>query len=356
MSLTVLAAPPLVFGRVPRPPVVWRPLDERRKPSGWSRLGPRRIVGTCVHRMEGTLRGSEQHFLSDDPHGRDALTDFGIGGILDGDLDGTIWGWLLPEDDRAPWASGPCDGLEGDGPAFVRAFGVAAVNRDLRSIELSGRGDTPVTPRQLAALAALVAHTHDQAGVPWHAFPVHPASGVVTQLQHWEFAVKGCPGPVLRGLTDAYQDRARAIMRAWQTAPPMPAPPTAPGPLPLPPVPPAVPVRPRVPYASGQDLAVAAWQFGSTERLLLDGAVEVVPGTDGARRYVFDPAGVVSNAWLARGHAEGEFPAITAWRQFPPMAADSPPREAVRFANGWTLWSPGLGRGWFWLGRDGAIR
>jgi hypothetical protein len=89
-------------GRVAKPLVVVRHLGPDRKPRGWSRLGPRRIVGTCVHRMEGTLWGTEQHFLSDDPHGRDALTYYGIGGALDGDLDGVIWEWLGEDDDRSP--------------------------------------------------------------------------------------------------------------------------------------------------------------------------------------------------------------------------------------------------------------
>ncbi len=216
----VMTSAAVTFGRVARPDVVPRHLvsdqDPARKPSGWSRLGPRRIVGTCVHRMDGTLRGSETHFLSDDPHGRDALADFGIGGALDGALDGVIWEWLAEDDDRSPWASGPADGLEGDGVAFVRAHGREAINRDLRSIEVSGRFTTPVTPRQLDALCQLVAYVHDRAGVPWHQFPTHPRSGVVTQLQHWHFATKDCPGPVLRGLTATYQARARAIMRAAQ--------------------------------------------------------------------------------------------------------------------------------------------
>ncbi len=175
----------VVFRRIVKPPVVARHLTPDRKPLGWSRLGQRRIVGTVVHRMEGTLRGSEQYFLSDDPHGREALADYGIGGALDGDLDGVIWEWIAEDDDRSPWASGPSDGLEGDGPGFVRAYGVAAINRDLRSIELSGKGETPVTPKQFEALCQLIAYVHDRAEIPWDSFPRHPISGVVTQLQHW---------------------------------------------------------------------------------------------------------------------------------------------------------------------------
>jgi hypothetical protein len=52
--------------------------------------------------------------------------------------------------------------------------------------------------------------------VPWSDFPVNPATGVVTQMQHFEFAIKACPFPIVRGLTDEYQERVRTIMRAAQ--------------------------------------------------------------------------------------------------------------------------------------------
>ena len=323
----------MVSGRVAKPPVVARHLGPERKPRGWSRLGPRRIVGTCIHRMEGTLRGTEQHFLSDDPHGRDALTDYGIGGALDGDLDGVIWEWVGEDDDRSPWASGPADGLEGDGPAFVRAYGVAAINRDLRSIELSGRGETPVTPKQFEALCQLVAYVHDRAGVPWDRFPDHPGTGVVTQLQHWEIARKGCPGRVVRGLTDAYQSRVRSILKAAQTNQPvrdvLPPPPR--------------PIR----REDEIEVAVLAWQFGTTTRTLANGSLERWRAGDLPRRFSFDPNGVVSNAWLQRARREGVYPRVEDWRQFPMSSGDT--SDLILFANGWTLGRHGANGPWTWI-------
>lgn len=324
----------VVSGRVAKPVVVARHLGPNRKPRGWSRLGPRRIVGTCLHRMEGTLRGTEQHFLSDDPHGRDALTDYGIGGALDGELDGVIWEWLGEDDDRSPWASGPADGLEGDGPAFVRAYGVAAINRDLRSIELSGKGETPITPKQFEALCHLIAYVHDQAGVPWDRFPDHPGTGVVTQLQHWEIARKACPGRVVRNLTNAYQARVRSILKAAQTGQ------STGGALPPPPA-------KRSPRNDDMDIAVLAWQFGSTTRTLADSSLERWRVDDPPRRFCFDPTGVVSNAWLQRAKREGLYPRIEDWRQFATSSGDA--SDVVLFANGWTLSRPNANGPWSWI-------
>ena len=214
----------MAFGNVQHPPFENRPISN---PNGSFNQGvPRDIIGTCVHRMDGTLRGSDQFFQT-----AGALTDYGIGGALDGALDGVIYRWLDPRSSIVPIASGPFDGPEGDGQAFVNAYGVPAINSQLVSIELSGcsgeeppnvsnfcrdRPETPITPAQLESLCQLIAFWHDQARVPWDQFPVNPATGVVTQMQHFEFAQKACPFPIVRGMTDQYQERVRQIMRAAQ--------------------------------------------------------------------------------------------------------------------------------------------
>jgi hypothetical protein len=213
----------MAFGNVPHPPFEDRPINN---PNGSVDQGsPRQIVGTCVHRMDGTLMGTDSFFRNDRPA---ALTDYGIGGALDGQLNGRIFRWLNPTGSIVPFASGPFNGPEGDGPAFVNAFGVPAINSRLVSIELSGcsgqpdaspgcqgKPETPVTAAQFESLCQLIAHWHDQAKVPASLFPVHPA-GVVTQMQHFEFAMKPCPFPIVRSLTTAYQARVKEIMRAAQ--------------------------------------------------------------------------------------------------------------------------------------------
>lgn len=218
------------FGNVPLP------AHERRiisNPDGSDpQASPRSIVGTCVHRMDGTLTGTDSFFRQP---GTEALTDYGIGGALDDpSLDGVIYMWNDPTGSIVPYANGPADGLEGDGPAFVNAYPASSavpdpVNSILASIELSGcsgrpdaapfcqgRPETPVTAAQFESLCQLIAYWHDQAQVPWDQFPVNPASGVVTQMQHYEFSAKECPFPIVRGMTTSYQDRVREIMRSSQ--------------------------------------------------------------------------------------------------------------------------------------------
>jgi len=73
-------------------------------------------------------------------------TAYGVGGSTDGpQWDGVILRWNDPRGRRSAWANGGSDGLEGDGPLFVRTRGVNAINRDLVSIERSD-GANPATP------------------------------------------------------------------------------------------------------------------------------------------------------------------------------------------------------------------
>ena len=213
------------FGNVPRPPVVDRIIEAT---SSWDDLGPRTIVGTCVHRMDGTLGGTDEYFRTTANRGGEtgALTDFGIGGDLDAGSgrDGVIYQWNALTGRRAPWANGRANDLDRNGVAFVEHYGIVSVNRDLVSIELSGCSgesacgpETVVTPAQEESLAALIASIHDAAGVPFDVFPLHPRSRVVTCLEHWEFSTKACPYLAVRSIRDRYLARARELMRIAQT-------------------------------------------------------------------------------------------------------------------------------------------
>jgi N-acetylmuramoyl-L-alanine amidase len=132
----------------PEPPAI----VDRVLPPGlntaWDDLGPRTIRGVCLHRMLGTLDGTDAWFRGGAR--ASARTDFGIG-------DGRIFQWTPLAGRMAPWASGPANDVEGDGVAFVRRYGVAAVNRDLVSVELAGWYDTPVPAADWARLVELVA-------------------------------------------------------------------------------------------------------------------------------------------------------------------------------------------------------
>ena len=216
----------LTFGRVPHPPFQDRPIQKPAN-NGWEPCADRQIVGTCVHTMVGTLSGTDNYFRTPGTEGyTGALTDYGIGNGSDGDLDGVIFRWVDPfgwGKNVRPWANGwgpEGPGLEGDGPAFVQSG--LDINATLISIECSDGRDPwgHRSPKQLESLAQLIAYIHDRVGVPWNAFPVNPRVGIVTQMQHYEFAQKDCPGS-LRNVTTQYQARVKELMRYYQEGRPL---------------------------------------------------------------------------------------------------------------------------------------
>lgn len=289
----------LVFGRVPHPPFVDRLIPDAQT-SAWDDLGPRNIVGTCQHTMVGSLWGTDLWFRDDPASGRMAqgLTDYGVGGATDGEYDGVIFRWNDPRGRRAGWANGGSDGLEGDGVAFVRTLGVNAINRDLVSIERSDGSNyatQPLSPKQFESLAALHAYWADQARIPWTSYPVNPhiAGGLVTYLEHREFAIKGCPYAPVMNEVQRLQDRIRAIMKQYQgdaTVTPVPVEPTPP------PKPPVVDQWPH-----GWTTAALAAQFGTIVRIDVTNGLAKMQ----AKALIFDAKGVISNAWVQRGVKEG---------------------------------------------------
>jgi hypothetical protein len=338
------------FGNVPHPSFTDRLIPDVQN-RAWDDLGPRKPVGVCQHSMLGSLWGTDGYFR----HGSAsrALTDYGIGGSTDGpQWDGVILRWNDPlgrtatvavdgvaqrvSANRAPWANGGSDGLEGDGPAFVRRFGVAGINRDLVSIERSDGGieSTPMSPKQFEAICALTAHWFDVARVPWDRFPVHPASGVVTHMLHYEFATKQCPFHPVTSRIDEIQERVRQILKAGQTlgTPPVETP-----------KPPERPDRPWWPQ--GYDLAILRDRFGALERIEPDGSVHRAP---------FDERGVISNAWIARGvqeqRAPERLPRARVWWVLQDGEGETTRRyDLVTFDDRWTLFRPERHVAWTWI-------
>ena len=209
--------PDPVFGRAPHPDYVDRPIS-KPEGNGQNDLGQRSVKGVVLHRILGTLWGTDSYFRG--PVG--ALTDYGVGvASIDGaERDGQILRWNDPLGRQAGWASGPVSGAYGDGIAFVNKYGIDAVNRDQASIEISGNYDTPLTEAARDAIAGLIAYWADQAEIPWDVFPVTPGDGFSFVRWHQEFTLgtgKVCPGPEVMGETSALIERARQIMRAAQT-------------------------------------------------------------------------------------------------------------------------------------------
>lgn len=339
------------FGNVPHPPFVDRLVPDAQT-RAWDDLGPRRPVGVCQHSMVGSLWGTDGWFRSGNP--RAGLTDYGIGNTSDGPAwDGVILRWNDPRGraatveqagqrlpvsaNRAPWANGGADGLEGDGPLFVRTLGVAAINRDLVSIERSdgGDGNAPMSAKQVEAICRLTAHWFDQARVPWESFPLDPTRGIVTHLLHYEFATKTCPHAPVTSRIDEIQDRVRQILRAAQTDEAT-----------LAPLAPPAAVRPDHDWwPQGYEVATLGERFGTLEKRL--------PGATAPGRLRFDPAGTIANAWVARGVADRlrarDLPAARTWWVLDSGKDAGLQRDLVVFDRGWTLYRPDPAVAWRWV-------
>lgn len=314
----------LSFGHVKRPDMVEMIVPKPWEGAGFDRVAPRQIVGTCNHRTEGrdTPRSVFNLFATGGERESDALTDYVIG------TDGVIGHLNEEHGTRAGWANGGSDGLEGDGPNFVKTFGIAGINNRLVSIEHCGLGSDPVSAAQFDASARLNAWIFDACHVPWSSFPVHPQFGVVTQLEHWEFATKPCPGVQFRARTNELHEAIRGIMKASQTDASTPQP-----------VPPPVPIQvDHDKYPPGMDEAIAIISYGVMIKHRVDGSVA---------QLRFSPKSAVSLAWLARGREQKSYPEADSWFQFADASGNV--REMVTFRNGWILWRPNDRSGWAWM-------
>ena len=78
----------IVFNRVPHPAYQDRIISGKPAGIGWSDLGQRVPKGVGLHRMLGTLWGTDSHFRNPTV---EALTDYGVGvAAIDGANDGVI--------------------------------------------------------------------------------------------------------------------------------------------------------------------------------------------------------------------------------------------------------------------------
>jgi hypothetical protein len=311
----------VVFGRVPDPGIIPMIVPKPYDGAGYN-SGTRKMVGVCNHITAGggSIEFYASFFGTGGERQYDALVDFVVG------KDGRIGMLNDPRGRRIPWANGGSDGLEGDGPAFVSRFGVGGINANLASVENVGDGTTPWPDIQWNSSVALTAHLSDQAGVRWDSFPVHQDYSVVTNMLHFEFATKPCPGPYLRNNISRFQDEARAIMKQHQAVDV-----TVPEPTPVEPKPPSI-------YPKGMDLAKARQFFGK----MRDHSVSPV------KERGFNEKGAISLAWLARGAKEKAYPEA---RDLFVVANDDAKQvlELVTFGNGWLLIRRADRAGWQWV-------
>jgi hypothetical protein len=310
------------FGLVPEP--MWNDqYIEKPARHGYGDYGTRRFRGIVLHRMAGTLVGTRSHFRATSGHGLDALTDWGIGGALDGPLDGHIDRYNDPDGRRSPWASGPAispDGkllVNGDAVAWYQKYalndpaGVNIFNRDTEAIELSGQYDTPLTDRQYGALVHLIAWRLDsKMRLPWHTWPKNH-DGVQAILWHGEVMgwTKPCPGRVVTSMTSKLIDDVGAFLRKYQEGevPPAPKPPEP------------VVVRPE------DDPNILKQWFG---RLSAGGKVLTY-----SPKAAENPNSV-SAIWKRHGEVTGEYPRITAYEELPDGT------RIFSFEGGWRIIDP----------------
>lgn len=271
------------------------PFEDRYVPSGsqiggttaWNDLGQRNPVGGCRHSMVGFLRTTDRWFRNSASRQATGLTDYGVGGSKDGSDDGVIIRWNDPLGRRAGWASGGSDGLEGDGPLFVRTLGVNAINRDLVSVERSDGGviETEPSPKQLDSIIALQAYWANFAKIPYDTFPINPKVGINTDMEHFEFATKACPFDPMRRHTTEIQQEIVKILKGWQVVD-----------LPVDPTP---PVEPPPMWPNGWTTEGLKKRFGTC--LEMDFANPSL----GFKERRFNENGIISNMWVSRAVQEG---------------------------------------------------
>ncbi len=234
------------FGKVPMYGFADRRFRVENKPEGvgWNNLGRRQPKFVALHRMLGSLVGTDGYFARNDVA---ALTDFGVGvEVTDGSKAGHIYQWSDPTGFMSGWASGPVSAPYGDGKRIVDRYGVVAVNRDGVSVEISGRETTPIDDVSWKEIVHLCAWWVDFMRIPYNT-RVNPATGINYLIWHNEFTNgtgKQCPFDVVRTRTNQLYNDIAAFLRPYQTGalvdpsvPPLPTPLPIPEPKYAPPVP-----------------------------------------------------------------------------------------------------------------------
>jgi hypothetical protein len=251
--------------------------------SAWDNLGQRVIRGVTLHRMLGGLEGTDTYFRN----GAAGLTD--MGAKASSDLvyrwnDETGKGHQGVSANRAPWASGPYRATAyGDGLKFTNKYGVNAVNRDRRSLEIDGFYADAWSKASMQEYAQTTAHDAHNYGITWEQFPYSPKDDCSFICWHNEFCgtdYKECPGSVVMNQTDEFIGIVKGIMKAAQQGTV-----TPPTPTPTPPPPPTpIPVSPYPKGATEEWVKVA---YGSIK----------VPWA--AKPFAFDITRSECRAWLA---------------------------------------------------------
>lgn len=224
---------------IPLPTVITKVILDSEN-MAWDNIGPKLVKGFVLHRQLGTNDGTDQYFrtmANAQTTRAGGLTEFGQRAT-----GGEIFLWNSPlgfagqgfSANRSPWASGVYNvhgDAYGDGLAFVRKYGVNAVNEYQVAWEIDGFYDDPWSDAAQAESAQACAHYAHNYGIQWDQFPIHPDDGFSFVRWHQELtgpAEKICPGPVVMNATPAWIERTRAIMKTAQTGATVPTTPAKP--------------------------------------------------------------------------------------------------------------------------------
>lgn len=215
----------ITYRTVPQYGYVDRFIKEKREGFGWNDLGPRDIKFVTLHRMVGTLTGTDGYFRKPSIS---SYTDFGLSTALSDPhlTPGTIYLWNHPDGRRAPWASGPVSAPYGDGKAIVDKYGIDAVNRDGISLEIGGYNE-PIDEASWKEIVHFIAYWADQCKVPYTSFPINPHTGISFVIWHNEFTAgtgKQCPFMWLRDNTPRLITDVKEMLQRYQEQAPKPAP------------------------------------------------------------------------------------------------------------------------------------
>ncbi len=282
----------LVYGKVPLPTISVRDISGSLN-TAWDDLGPRKAMFVVLHRMQGTLWGTDSYFRNEARNS--ARTDYGMD-----HLNGETLRWTNPLGTMSPWASGPWTAPPGDGLALVAKYGVSTINRDGISIEIAGSYGDPVSATAKDQLARLIAYWADQSLIPWDRWPISPRTGLTFLYWHSEFnGGKDCPGPTVKGYTTQLLEDVRNLLKASQGSGGTATTPALPNPAIPPPTQPPVLVIP-----PGVTVNQLAGRFG-TVTLVGDG------GDNPTRTVTYTTDGSISSVWAARGTATGKWPQLS---------------------------------------------
>jgi hypothetical protein len=257
----------ITFGKVPMFGHTDRYIANKREGFGWDNLGVRRPKFITLHRMVGSLQGTDGWFRRPNVS---SITDYGVGiRAVDGDRAGHIYRWNDPTGYRSGWSSGPVSKPFGDGALIVQKYGINAVNRDGISLEISGTNE-PIDEFSWGEIVHFCAWWIDWMKIPYTSLPKNPHTGINVLIWHREFTFgtgKRCPFPWMVDNSDRLYTDVAAFLKPYQEGTatgPTPTPQPKPEPVPVPQYAQPVPV-PKLAELGAQDQDTA-------KALVIDGA------------------------------------------------------------------------------------